>query len=209
MCSSPLPLHCPGMYNAKTKTFEWTPAEGNFAVDCQSWVATALGSSLIDEWHGHGTTLKLWETTKRLAGYAKQSNGMVKGVGYTLNAADQACSGEWSYGVANWLQVLFCMALHCIVWQGYWCGVVWCGVVWCGVVWCGVVCCGVVWCGVVWCGVVWCGVVRYKTVRYGMVWYGMVWYGMVWYGMVTELGLPCRGFTTLLRLQGVQHMQQQ
>jgi len=95
-----------GTYNALTKVFEWTPAAGNFAVDCQSWVATALGSALIDKWFGTGATLRLWETTKRLGGYAPQPSGMVKGVGYTLNEQDQVCSGEWSFGAANWLMVL-------------------------------------------------------------------------------------------------------
>eukprot|EP00667_Euglena_gracilis_P005557 EG_transcript_5593 len=95
-----------GMYNAISKKFDWTPADGNFAVDCQSWVATALGSDLIDQWFGAGTTLRLWEKTRDLAGYERQPSGMVKGVGYTLNAEAQVCSGEWSFGVANWLRTM-------------------------------------------------------------------------------------------------------
>ncbi len=38
---------------------------------------------------GKGTTIKLWEKTKKIAGYGRQPNGFVKGVGYSQNEQSQ------------------------------------------------------------------------------------------------------------------------
>jgi|EP00670_Eutreptiella_braarudii_P006034 hypothetical protein len=93
-----------GGYDPKTGTLKWE--DEVFAVDCQSWVGSVLGADQIDTWFGKGTTLKMWEKTKSIAGYAKQSNGFVKGVGYSHNDESQVMSGEWTYGAANFLKIV-------------------------------------------------------------------------------------------------------
>eukprot|EP00996_Jenningsia_fusiforme_P004439 NODE_525_length_2141_cov_123.910612_g483_i0.p1 GENE.NODE_525_length_2141_cov_123.910612_g483_i0~~NODE_525_length_2141_cov_123.910612_g483_i0.p1 ORF type:complete len:579 (-),score=123.32 NODE_525_length_2141_cov_123.910612_g483_i0:296-2032(-) len=92
-------------YDPRKKKLTWAPSD-LFAVDCQSWVGSVLGSTQIDEWFGDGTAAKVWEKTKSIGGYGKQPNGMVKGVGYSENKEAQVFSGEWSYGAANWLKIM-------------------------------------------------------------------------------------------------------
>jgi|UniRef100_A0A7S4FS70 hypothetical protein len=93
-----------GAYDPRKGTFKWE--DEVFAVDCQSWVGSVLGADQIDGWFGKGTTLKLWDKTKEYAGYGKQPNGWVKGVGYSQNDKDQVMSGEWTYGAANFLKIV-------------------------------------------------------------------------------------------------------
>lgn len=93
-----------GAYDPRKGTFTWE--DQVFAVDCQSWVGSVLGADQIDDWFGKGTTIKMWEKTKKIAGYAKQPNGFVKGVGYSKNDESQVMSGEWTYGAANFLKIV-------------------------------------------------------------------------------------------------------
>eukprot|EP00667_Euglena_gracilis_P005940 EG_transcript_5980 len=93
-----------GKYDPRKGTFVWD--EDIFALDCQSWVGSVLGSDLIDQWFGKGTLIKIWEETKKVAGYAPQPNGFVKGVGYTKNDDVQVMSGEWTFGAANLLKIV-------------------------------------------------------------------------------------------------------
>lgn len=93
-----------GGYDPRDGSFKWD--EEVFAVDCQSWVGSVLGADQIDEWFGKGTTLKIWEETKKVAGYAPQPNGFVKGVGYTQNDKSQVMSGEWTFGAAVFLRTV-------------------------------------------------------------------------------------------------------
>ena len=80
-----------GAYNRTTAVWTWAQVKGQpgFAVDCQTWVATVLGSKLIDSKFGNQATYKLWQTLKSMAGYGKQADGTVKGVGYTNVDATQ------------------------------------------------------------------------------------------------------------------------
>jgi len=86
-------------------SWEWNndPVSG-FAVDCQTWTISVLGADTIDGWFGPGTTLQIWNTTKRIAGYGLDSNGNVQGVGYT--SASTVFSGEWSFGAINMLNII-------------------------------------------------------------------------------------------------------
>eukprot|EP01060_Flectonema_neradi_P024738 TRINITY_DN33618_c0_g1_i1.p1 TRINITY_DN33618_c0_g1~~TRINITY_DN33618_c0_g1_i1.p1 ORF type:complete len:888 (+),score=167.09 TRINITY_DN33618_c0_g1_i1:76-2739(+) len=74
-----------GAYNRTTGVWTWAQVQGQpgFAVDCQTWVASVLGSKAIDSKYGENETYKLWQTMKSMAGYGKQQNGTVKGLGYT------------------------------------------------------------------------------------------------------------------------------
>jgi len=95
-------------YMANTTTLTYNGGEVPFAVDCQTWVSSVLGSELIDSTFGAGTTLNLWSTVKNIAGYGLKY-GMVKGVGYSSNAYEnggQVFSGEWTFGAMNWLRIL-------------------------------------------------------------------------------------------------------
>eukprot|EP01013_Petalomonas_cantuscygni_P002351 TRINITY_DN1239_c0_g1_i1.p1 TRINITY_DN1239_c0_g1~~TRINITY_DN1239_c0_g1_i1.p1 ORF type:complete len:615 (+),score=143.75 TRINITY_DN1239_c0_g1_i1:105-1949(+) len=92
-------------------TGKWLWAQGTdiptFAVDCQTWVALVLGADTIDGKYGGGTALKVWETTKQLAGYGMQADGKVKGVGYTVqDSSSPVFSGEWTMGAVTMLRVL-------------------------------------------------------------------------------------------------------
>lgn len=93
-----------GSYDPRKGTFTWE--DEVFALDCQSWVGSVLGADVIDNWFGKGTTIKLWEKTKKIAGYAPQPNGFVKGVGYSKNDDIQIMSGEWTFGAANFLKII-------------------------------------------------------------------------------------------------------
>eukprot|EP01004_Peranema_trichophorum_P003130 NODE_2136_length_1675_cov_52.047680_g1825_i0.p1 GENE.NODE_2136_length_1675_cov_52.047680_g1825_i0~~NODE_2136_length_1675_cov_52.047680_g1825_i0.p1 ORF type:complete len:526 (+),score=90.48 NODE_2136_length_1675_cov_52.047680_g1825_i0:54-1631(+) len=96
-----------GSYDPRTQTWTWGQGTSpSFAVDCQTWVGSVLGSDLIDSWFGAGTSYKLWQTTKQLGGYGAQPDGKVKGVGFTFNQNDQVFSGEWTYGAINWLRIM-------------------------------------------------------------------------------------------------------
>ena len=96
-----------GTYNAKTNTITWgqnnQPA---FAVDCQTWVSSVLGTKFIDQNFGPRTAFKLWQTVKARANWTCPSGGLC-GVGYTDNTiSGQVFSGEWTYGAINWLKVM-------------------------------------------------------------------------------------------------------
>eukprot|EP01065_Artemidia_motanka_P042916 TRINITY_DN583_c0_g1_i1.p1 TRINITY_DN583_c0_g1~~TRINITY_DN583_c0_g1_i1.p1 ORF type:complete len:765 (+),score=242.05 TRINITY_DN583_c0_g1_i1:101-2395(+) len=97
-----------GTFNRTTGQFKWTQGDSpEFAVDCQTWVGTALGPEFIDKHFGDGASVKLWQTVKKRAGYSLQSSGLVKGVGYTDNSfSGQVFSGEWTFGAINWLRVM-------------------------------------------------------------------------------------------------------
>jgi len=88
-----------GYYNATTKQFTWQKI---FAVDCQTWTMTVLGSKNIDTWFGKDTSLKIWENTKAIAGY-KFNGSMAKGLGF--GRSDSIFSGEWTFGALNMLKV--------------------------------------------------------------------------------------------------------
>eukprot|EP00756_Hemistasia_phaeocysticola_P016988 Hpha_TRINITY_DN15509_c0_g7::TRINITY_DN15509_c0_g7_i1::g.105923::m.105923 len=96
-----------GTYEPSTNTWTWHQSDSpEFAVDCQTWVATVLGATYIDQKLGAGTALGLWSTVKSHSGYGS-SGGMVKGVGYTDNSyAGEVFSGEWTFGAINWLRVM-------------------------------------------------------------------------------------------------------
>jgi hypothetical protein len=88
-----------GFYNVTTKTFQW---DRIFAVDCQTWTMSVIGSQKVDMWFGKGTALKIWGTTKNLGGY--QYNGtMAKGLGF--GQSENIFSGEWTFGALNMLRL--------------------------------------------------------------------------------------------------------
>jgi len=94
-----------GSYSA-SGVFSWATGDIAFAVDCQTWAMTVVSPLLIDQWFGSGTSIKIWETTKRLGGYNCHSGtGFCDGLGFTTNAADQVFSGEWTLGGINMLRV--------------------------------------------------------------------------------------------------------
>lgn len=94
-------------YNPTTGTIDWGQnGEPLFAVDCQTWVSSVLGTQLIDSTFGDATAYNLWQTTKLYANYTCP-NGNLCGVGYTFNnISGQVLSGEWSYGALNWLKIM-------------------------------------------------------------------------------------------------------
>jgi len=95
-----------GSWNAKTKTPTWAK-EPYFATDCQTWITAVLGADKIDSWFGSEAALSIWNTTKRIAGVNfDNSTGLVDGVGYTDNTADQILSGEWTLGAVNMVKNL-------------------------------------------------------------------------------------------------------
>jgi hypothetical protein len=83
---------------------------GGIAVDCQTWGITAIGVDRIDKNYGAGFSYKVWQGTKKYAGYFK--NGQLAGVGYTsLHKNSSATpdndiwSAEWTFGAINMCQV--------------------------------------------------------------------------------------------------------
>ena len=73
-----------GSYDPQTGV-QWVQ-EPYFALDCQTWVISVLGVPKIDGWFGNGTALRIWETSKRIAGYnADSGRGWVDGVGFSDN----------------------------------------------------------------------------------------------------------------------------
>ena len=101
-----------GTYNKNTKALEWTQnGATDFAVDCQTWVATVLGVDLVDATFGAGASYELWQNTKRLGGYHCKDTGAFCGVGYTYTDLDgEILSGEWTYGAINWLKAMLVQA---------------------------------------------------------------------------------------------------
>lgn len=95
-------------YDPKTGNLDWSQnGEPDFAVDCQTWVSSVLGTPLIDSTFGVGTAYNIWQLTKLYANYSLP-NGMLGGVGYSFNnlTGGQVLSGEWTYGAINWLRVM-------------------------------------------------------------------------------------------------------
>jgi len=88
---------------ANTNEFVWSNV---FAVDCQTWVMSAISPLLIDQWFGFGASLNIWKTTKRIGGYKYQNEtGLCEGLGFTDNKDDQVFSGEWTLGASNMLRI--------------------------------------------------------------------------------------------------------
>jgi len=89
----------------KGNAWSWDPI---FAVDCQTWTMSVLGSTKIDEWFGQGTALKVWELTKRIGGY-KYNGTYAHGLGFDSNQnkpeTSQILSGEWTFGAINMLHI--------------------------------------------------------------------------------------------------------
>eukprot|EP01130_Rhizamoeba_saxonica_P004764 TRINITY_DN1935_c0_g1_i1.p1 TRINITY_DN1935_c0_g1~~TRINITY_DN1935_c0_g1_i1.p1 ORF type:complete len:540 (+),score=115.95 TRINITY_DN1935_c0_g1_i1:127-1620(+) len=79
-----------------------------FAVDCQTWTMSILGSKLIDSWFGQGTALNVWRKTKEIGGYGYNGTH-VKGLGFDDNYIkpknEQIFSGEWTLGAVNMLRI--------------------------------------------------------------------------------------------------------
>ncbi len=69
-----------------------------FAVDCQTWGIVVLGPEWIDQQFGEGTAYRIWQTTKRRAGYF-DSAGRIKGVGFT--DSHDILSVEWTMGAIS------------------------------------------------------------------------------------------------------------
>jgi len=85
------------------------------AVDCQTWGMTVMGQPRMDKNFGDGKAYKIWQTTKKFAGYYKGQ--VLAGVGYTdltdLNAStptpiaqNDIWSAEWTFGAINMAQTL-------------------------------------------------------------------------------------------------------
>jgi hypothetical protein len=94
-------------YDPIAGTLNWGQnGEPLFAVDCQTWVSSVLGTRLIDTTFGDATAYNLWQTVKLYANYTCPS-GDLCGVGYTFNnISGQVLSGEWTYGAMNWLKIM-------------------------------------------------------------------------------------------------------
>jgi len=93
-----------GIYSAQNGT--WRPVtEPFFAADCQTWTISVLGAKMIDSWFGDGATIKIWETTKQLAGYNYNiTSKEVDGIGFSEDKG-KIFSGEWTFGAINALRV--------------------------------------------------------------------------------------------------------
>jgi len=94
-----------GSFVHSTMKWEWEQGTDvpTFAVDCQTWGMSVLGPEKVDTWFGSGSAAKIWQQTKDFAGYGRQSNGFVKGLGYTK--AHDIFSGEWTLGAVNMLRI--------------------------------------------------------------------------------------------------------
>jgi len=94
-----------GIYTNQNGSWTWA-IEPFFAVDCQTWTISVIGAKTIDSWFGAGTTVKLWETTKKIAGYHYNENTkQVDGIGFSYDKDDEVFSGEWTFGAINALRV--------------------------------------------------------------------------------------------------------
>ncbi|KAJ9466713.1 hypothetical protein DIPPA_18450 [Diplonema papillatum] len=71
-----------GRYDRTSNVF--TFEDHDFASDCQTWVASVLGTPLIDGAFGPKAALRLWTKLKGATGYGKYTDGRVKGLGFTL-----------------------------------------------------------------------------------------------------------------------------
>jgi len=92
-----------GSFDEKTNQFVWSNV---FAVDCQTWVMSAINPLLIDQWFGVGASLNTWKNTKIIGGYNCQTDaGYCQGLGFSDNIQDQVFSGEWSLGGINMLRI--------------------------------------------------------------------------------------------------------
>lgn len=84
---------------------------GGLAMDCQTWGMTVIGPDL-DKKFGAGTAYKVWQTSKKYAGYYKGTT--LAGVGYTDMATvngsvipvNTIWSAEWTFGAINMAQTL-------------------------------------------------------------------------------------------------------
>jgi len=94
-----------GSYDKTTGVFNWATGDIAFAVDCQTWAMSVVSPLLIDQWYGAGTSIKVWENTKKLGGYNCQPGGYCEGLGFTINTADHVFSGEWTLGGINMLRI--------------------------------------------------------------------------------------------------------
>ncbi|MFH1753561.1 MAG: glycogen/starch synthase, partial [Candidatus Omnitrophota bacterium] len=65
------------------------------AVDVQTWGLIVFGAERIDKWYGEGAAMKIWQNTRREAGYLGR-DGVLRGIGYT-NGHDIS-SSEWGFG---------------------------------------------------------------------------------------------------------------
>jgi len=94
-----------GSYDATGK-FNWATGDHIFSVDCQTWAMSVISPLLIDQWFGVDTSVKIWQTTKRLGGYnCDSSYKLCDGVGFTHNVNDKVFSGEWTLGAINMLRI--------------------------------------------------------------------------------------------------------
>jgi len=67
---------------------------------------SVIGANVIDSWFGAGTTVKIWEKTKKIAGYKYNvHNQEVDGVGFSDDTREQVFSGEWTLGAITGLRV--------------------------------------------------------------------------------------------------------
>lgn len=94
-------------YNTSSGQLIWGQnGEPIFAVDCQTWVSSVLGTEAIDGKFGEGTAFNMWNLVKIYANYTCPG-GELCGVGYTFsNYSGQVLSGEWTYGAMNWLNIM-------------------------------------------------------------------------------------------------------
>eukprot|EP01129_Flabellula_baltica_P007565 TRINITY_DN2964_c0_g1_i1.p1 TRINITY_DN2964_c0_g1~~TRINITY_DN2964_c0_g1_i1.p1 ORF type:complete len:529 (+),score=83.81 TRINITY_DN2964_c0_g1_i1:3-1589(+) len=94
-----------GYYRVESDSFLW---DSIFAVDCQTWTMTIIGSEKMDAWFGSGTALKIWDYTKSIAGY-KFDGSFAHGLGFDSNqnkpVQNQIFSGEWTFGAINLLKL--------------------------------------------------------------------------------------------------------
>lgn len=74
-------------------------SDGGFAVDCQTWGSAVLGADFIDNQIAGeaGTAYKIWQQTKKWAGYYNK-DGSIAGVGYTITNTSDIWSAEWTWG---------------------------------------------------------------------------------------------------------------
>ncbi len=80
-------------------------ASKTFASDVNAWSVSIMTPGTIDEWFGKGTALKIWQETKRRAGYLQGNK--FQGIGYT--DGHNIISQEWT-GFS--LQTVMILAQH-------------------------------------------------------------------------------------------------
>lgn len=82
---------------------QWVANKEHFASDVQNWAIVVIGPEKIDEWFGEGSAMKIWQTTKKFAGYYGKS-GEIEGVGFTKD--DGVLSVEWTGGAILAVKIL-------------------------------------------------------------------------------------------------------